>query len=160
MLTNRNIVVAMLVAPILSVIAWWAVGVFIGEKPKPAQPGRSYLLIEQSNCRYASGECDLENADFKLTVSYLESASGPYLAVRSTHALDSMFMTVAYSGSESPPKSMTSVGGHNTRWRMEVNSRPDLQARIRLVASAFGSAWFGDAGIRFLQPQADGYLQR
>lgn len=150
----------MLVAPILSIIAWWAVGVFTGEKPQPAQPGRSYPLIERSNCRYASGACDLENADFKLTVSYLEGVSGPYLIVRSTHALDSMFMTVASSGSESPPKSMTAVGEHSTRWRMEVNSLPDPQARIRLVASASGSAWFGDAGTRFLQPQTDGHPQR
>ncbi len=152
MLTDRNVIIAMLVAPVLSILGWWAAAAFIGEKPQPAQEGRTYPLLEKSNCRYASGICDLENVDFKLVLTYVEDASGPYLAVRASHTLQGIVMTVGYAVGELSPGAMTAVGEQGTHWRMALDSRPELQARIRLVASGSGSTWFGDASTQFLQP--------
>ena len=66
MFTNKHVIVALIVAPVLSVLAWYAVGSFTGEQPTPAEPGQSYPLVEKSNCRYPSGECELENEDFSV----------------------------------------------------------------------------------------------
>ena len=74
--TNKHVVVAMLVAPILAILAWYSIDYFLAEKPHAALPGAAYALIAKSNCRYDSGECDLENGDFKLTLRPVPGASG------------------------------------------------------------------------------------
>ena len=68
MFKNKHVVIAMLVAPVLAIMAWFAVDYFVGERPHAATPGSAYTLVAKSNCRYASGQCDLENADFKLRI--------------------------------------------------------------------------------------------
>ena len=40
----------------------------VAERSHVAKPGSSYSLIAKSNCRYESGQCDLVNSDFKLTI--------------------------------------------------------------------------------------------
>ena len=68
MFTNKHVVIAMLVAPLLAIMGWYAVDYFVAERPHVAQPGASYRLIAKSNCRYESNQCDLENGDFKVTL--------------------------------------------------------------------------------------------
>ncbi len=159
MLSNKNLVVAILVAPVLSILGWWAVGALIGEKPRSAQEGQIYPLLEKSSCRYASGLCELENVDFKLVLSYREDNLGPYIAVHASHSLQGILMAVGPAESESAPGEMNATGGQGTQWRMSLDSRPDPQARIRLVARVAGSTWFGDASTHFLQPAVDGVMR-
>lgn len=159
MLSNKNLVVAIFVAPVLSILAWWAVGAFIGEQPRPVQEGRTYPLLEQSNCRYASGLCELQNVDFKLVLSYREDKLGAYLAVDASHSLQDILMAVGPAESETVPGEMKVIGEQGTQWRMALDNRPGSQARIRLVARAAGSSWFGDASTHFLQPEAEGLSQ-
>ena len=68
MFKNKHVVIAMLVAPVLSILAWLAVDYFISERPHVAESGATYALIAKSNCRYDSGQCDLENSDFSLSM--------------------------------------------------------------------------------------------
>ena len=68
MFSNKHVLVAMLVAPVLAIMAWFAVDYFVAERPHAAEEGATYTLLAKSNCRYASGKCDLENADFELTI--------------------------------------------------------------------------------------------
>ena len=42
MLTNKHVVIALIVAPILAVIAYFATDAAVGEKPHKAQAGKSY----------------------------------------------------------------------------------------------------------------------
>jgi hypothetical protein len=159
MLSNKNLVVAILVAPVLSILGWWAMGEFIGEKPRSAQEGQSYPLLEKSSCRYASGLCELENVDFKLVLSYREDNLGPYILVNASHSLQGILMAVGPGDSELTPGAMNMIGEQGTQWRMSLDSRPDPQARIRLVARVAGSTWFGDASTHFLQPAVDGVMR-
>jgi hypothetical protein len=39
---NKHVVIAMIVAPILAVLAWFAVGALVGEKAQVAKPGGAY----------------------------------------------------------------------------------------------------------------------
>ena len=78
--TNKHVVIAMIVAPVLAVLAWFATGQLSGEKPQPAEQGKSYPLVEKSNCRYPSGACDLENENFKLRLTVEESTLAPPIA--------------------------------------------------------------------------------
>jgi len=59
-LKNKHLVIAMLVAPVLAVLSYFALDVLVGERPKPAEEGQSYPLVEKPDCRYASGHCGLK----------------------------------------------------------------------------------------------------
>jgi len=160
MFTNKHVIIAMIVAPILSILAWFAVGNLIGEKPQPAQSGNSYPLVEKSNCRYDSGVCDLENEDFKLTLALQEGVSGQQLVLHASHPLEGVVMSVAGPASEAQPDAMRAADGQGLEWRMALDARPDPKQRIRLVARAAGISYFGEASTLFLQPSDRMKLQR
>ena len=60
--------IALLVAPMLAIIAWFAVDYFVAERPQAASPGESYPLVARPNCRRLSDACELANADLTLTL--------------------------------------------------------------------------------------------
>jgi len=68
-LTNKHLIIAMIVAPILAVIAYYGVDRVVSETPHKAVKGQSYPLAAKSNCRYKSGECTLKNGDISLTIN-------------------------------------------------------------------------------------------
>lgn len=151
MFTNKHVVVALLVAPVLSVLAWFAVGNLIGEKAEPALPGNSYPLAGKSNCRYASGLCELENADITISLR-LDESVGTALELTASHPLDAALMSVADPAADPGPRAMQPGGGDGKRWRLLLNGRPAKAERIRLVVSLAGSAYFAEASTAFLQP--------
>ena len=152
MFTNKHVIVAMIVAPILSILAWVAVGQFTGEQAAPARPGQSYPLAEKSNCRYASGSCDLQNEDFTLRLSVEEGPGRPQIVLSSSHPLEGVVMSIAAPDSDDPPSGMRATDGQGLAWRVGLNTMPAPGERIRLVARAGGSSYFGDASTAFLEP--------
>lgn len=152
MFKNKHVIIAMIVAPILSILAWFAVGQFTGEQPKPAEPGASYPLVEKSNCRYKSGACDLENEDFKLRLTLQQGVTGPELLLSSSHPLEGAVLAVGGEQSASSPAAMRASDGQGLAWRIVLADVPAPQERVRLVARAGGSSYFADASTTFLQP--------
>lgn len=150
MFTNKHVVIAMIVAPVLSVLAWFAVGHLIGEKPQKAVAGQSYPLVEKSNCRYPSGSCDLENAEFQLRLSVEESPSGASMLLTASHALQGVLLAVADAGEETEPSMMRAVDGQGLQWRLAMGDVPANNQRIRLIARAAGSSYFGEASTLFM----------
>ncbi len=159
MFTNKHVIIAMLVGPVLAILAWYAVGNLIGEQPKAAQSGNSYPLVAKSNCRYESGACELENEDFKLTLVYQDGLSGPQLVLRSSHPLEGVALGVGLPGVEETPATMRATDGQGLEWRLAIGGAPAPDERIRLVAMAGGSSYFADASTMFLQPRGE-QLQR
>ena len=156
MLTNKHVIVAMIVAPVLSILAWFSIGEFIGEKPQVALPGQSYPLVEKSNCRYESGLCELENEDFRLKLFYQDNEAGKQLVLRSSHILEGVVISVGIPEGKEQPDSMRSTDEQGMEWRLALGSRPAPEERMRLVAKAAGSTYFGEAGTLFLQPGEEG----
>ncbi len=150
--TNKHVVIAMIVAPVLAVLAWFATGQFAGEKPHAAVPGQSYPLVEMSNCRYPSGACDLHNEEFRLRLGAVAEGSRE-LVLTSSHPLDGVVLGLSRPEEESRPTMMRAVGGQGLEWRLILGSAPQPGQRIRLVAMAGGSSYFADADTAFLQPQ-------
>lgn len=66
MFKNKHFILALLIAPILSIIAYFGTDMALSEKPHAAKEGETYKLASKSNCRYTSGLCDMENGDFKV----------------------------------------------------------------------------------------------
>jgi hypothetical protein len=150
MFTNKHVIVAMIVAPVLAVLAWIAVGQFAGEQAAPAQPGSSYPLVEKSNCRYPSGACDLQNEDFRLRLTVQEAPGGSQMVLTASHSLEGVVVSVASPDNDQPPSGMRATDGRGLEWRMGLAAMPSSGERIRLVARAEGSSYFGDASTTFL----------
>lgn len=151
--TNKHVVSAMLVAPVLAVLAWFGAGEFIGEQPRHAEPGASYPLLEKSNCRYGSGACDLQNEDFKLTLT--RSNPDSELLLRSSHPLAGVVLGQGLPEENVAPVAMLANDSQGMLWRLPRPAVPRPQERIRIVAMAGGTAYFGDAATTFLQPVAE-----
>ena len=149
--TNRHVVIALIVGPILAILAWIGVGQIAGEKAAVALAGNSYPLVEKSDCRYESGHCKLENEDFKLLVRLEKRGIDPVLVLQSAHALEGVVMSIAEPGSEKAPVAMRSSGTQNSEWVIPLEEMPTSRQRIYLVASSGGVKYFGDVATLFIQ---------
>jgi len=67
-LKNKHMILAMFVAPVLAIIAYFSVDYMVSEKPRAAQPGSTYKLAAKSSCRYKSGACTLKNGDVEVHI--------------------------------------------------------------------------------------------
>lgn len=152
LLTNKHVVIALIVAPVLAVLAWFAAGQLTGERPRAAAPGQSYPLLERSNCRWPSGACDLRNKEFNLRLMPVEEGSRELVLI-SSHPLDGAVLGIGLPDEDSLPVMMRAVDGQGLEWRLVLDSDPLPAQRIRLVAMAGGTSFFGDAATTFLQPQ-------
>ncbi|MFK8050147.1 MAG: hypothetical protein AB8B81_17090 [Halioglobus sp.] len=149
MFTNKHVVIAFIVAPILSVLAWFAVGNLMGEQPHRAAPGAAYPLIARSNCRYASGRCDLENEDFKLAIK-MEDAR--VLELSSEHPLRGVLVSVGDAAKSITPSSMSEVAKGGTHWRLQLTQNPEPEDVIRLVAATKDNSYYGETALEFVKP--------
>ena len=146
--TNKHVVIAMIVAPILAILAWFAVGQIAGEKPSLAIQGKAYPLVEKSNCRYASGLCELENEEFKLVLELDEDLN---LSIRSAHALTGIMISVGNPQQSVEPVAMNAMDNSAQHWRLRLAATPGLGDRIRLVAATQSNSYFGDAASTFIK---------
>ncbi len=151
MLTDKHVVVALLVAPVLAVLAWFAVGSLIGETPHAVQAGASYPLVERSNCRYASGRCDLENEDLELSLVMRTETGSPTLLMRSSHPLDAALLAVVEEGMDGQPDPMQASGSSPLEWSLPLVTIPAQQQRLRLVVNARGATWYAEVSTRWLE---------
>ena len=151
---NKHVVVALLVAPILSILAWYAVGNIYGEKPQAAQSGEAYKLVGRSNCRYASGSCDLHNADFELTLEpEMLAASSVALTMTSSHALQSAVLGLAEGNSAPEPAPMTQTAEDGTRWQGLLPRPSSPESTIRIAVTAQGATWYAEVSAIFLETE-------
>jgi hypothetical protein len=150
--TNKHVVVAMLVAPVLAILAWFAVDYFLSEKPHAAVPGGAYALIAKSNCRYDSGQCDLENGDFKLTLKPVPgSAGGTALELMSRFPLQTATIGLIDADNEGQPTAMLPSGSESTRWLAALPAQLSATTLIRLAVIAKETTYYAEVPVIFLQ---------
>lgn len=160
MFTNRHVIVALLVAPVMAILAWFAVGQLIGERAAPAQAGQSYPLLAQSNCRYASGSCELKNAELWLRLE-AESGAAPQLRLTASHSLDGVKLAVAASAegrtaggdSTASPRALDPRGDDGRTWVLPLPGDLPADAQLQLVARAAGALYFAETGTAFAAPR-------
>lgn len=146
--TNKHVIVALIVTPILAVLGWLATDMLVAEKPHVAVKGESYPLVEKSGCRYAGGECELANADFKLALAMPEPG---LLAINASHPLEGVKVALGQSGEHSArPVSLTMDDAEGKRWRGTVGF-PEPGDRFHLVASAGGAIYFAEVSQAFTE---------
>ncbi len=150
---NKHVVVAMLVAPVLAILAWFAVDNLVGEKPHAARAGADYPLVAKSNCRYESGSCDLENAEFRLTLTGTPGGDqGLRLSVVSKHRLVALSAGLAPSpGEPALPVPLAPEDESGLAWSGSLGASATEGAAIQLVATAGESRYFAEVPTVWLE---------
>lgn len=152
MFTNKHVVVAMLVAPVLAIMAWFAVDRFIGEQPHAAKAGAAYSLVAKSNCRYASGQCDLANGDFEITLrSSAHTGRGQAIDLASRFPLQQAMLATVEGGTETAPAAMRASDAGARRWSGVINQPKGPESRIRLAVTAQETTYFAEVPVTFLE---------
>ncbi|BFM18132.1 hypothetical protein R50073_43150 [Maricurvus nonylphenolicus] len=151
--TNKHVVVALLVAPILAILSYFAIDHMVGETPHAAKAGSSYQLVEKPNCRYNSGRCGLKNGEFELTLqAEWRGHTRMLLQLSSVHQLDGVKVAWAEAkegGWEAKPVDMQATNEAGTQWQVEIFPEDPQNNRIHLVASTNETLYFGDAAMAF-----------
>jgi hypothetical protein len=152
MFKNKHVVVAMLVAPVLAILAWFAVDYFIGERPHAAKEGAAYTLIAKSNCRYESGQCDLENSDFKLSIRPTSiTAEGVQLELTAVFPLQSATLGLINDGTPAEASPMDADGAEALVWTARIDRPHNEDSIIRVAVTADGAVWYAEIPTIFLE---------
>lgn len=106
-LSNKHVIIAMIVAPILAVLAYLATDSVVSEKPSAAKTGESYPLAARSNCRYQSGKCSLFNGDVELVIR-AERIDESYVVLRlqASHAISQALIAIGEADKMPMPQQM------------------------------------------------------
>ena len=84
---NKHVIVAMVVAPILAVFAWFATGMLVDEQGHTMKDGSLYTLNVKSNCRWESGKCSLKNEDIQIDITGKYTSYTLELAMKSSSSI-------------------------------------------------------------------------
>ncbi len=145
---NKHVVTAMIVAPVLAVLAYVATDNLVKETPHTAVVGETYRLIAKSNCRFSSGRCDLENASFRITLQLNDDSR--QLELSSSHVLQKVQIGfVDDAGTEVQPVSLKANTGTLNSWSLDLPSNVNSQATARLAIHAGDAIYFAETGMQF-----------
>ena len=146
--TNKHVVVALLVAPFLAIGAWYAVGLIGAETPQRAVPGQSYPLVAKSNCRYASGQCSLENGDIEFELIPATSDGARSLKITSNQSVGRVMLGLG--ADNNPPKpDEASYDSSTQSWIYSVSD--DQAEKLFFVAEIRGSRYFAKLDTVFFE---------
>lgn len=149
MFKNKHVIVALIVAPILALISYFAVDYMVSEKPQAAKPGTAYPLVAKSNCRYTSGRCRLENGDFVVTVTVPANT----LKVTSPHVLSHVEVYIATDSDDTGDFIHLQPNEDGRHWSVSLPVRPTESHLLRIVTIAADTIYYGETILTFMNYQ-------
>ncbi|MBL4828112.1 MAG: hypothetical protein JKY66_10460 [Spongiibacteraceae bacterium] len=151
MFKNKHIIVAMIVAPILAVGAYFTTDYVVSEKPHLAKEGGAYQLIPKSNCRYKSGRCTFKNGTFEASLqAKIPGDNTMVLSLDSVHSLDGVKL-VLLDGKQfdNRPVDMQADNAERTRWVVTLPQTQHDNSQLRIVMAANSAVYFGETQTDF-----------
>jgi len=151
MFKNKHIIVAMMVAPLLAIAAYFATDMLVGEKPHKVEPGSNYQLLGQPNCRYESGKCVMGNGNFKVTITGKYTPDGLLLMnLQSNFPLDHASMIVVSDPTDTTAPVAMTLQKEPTQWGIQFNIIKSPEQQLRIVLGAQGAVYFGETITPFI----------
>lgn len=152
--SNKHVIMAMVVAPILAILTYYFVDTIVKEKPHQAIEGASYPLNAKSNCRYTSGRCDLENASFKSFLIVTEKDNQQILTLTSNHSLQDAKIGFSDLDQQSDlelvrPAAMLSISKDGKKWSIVMPMTADANTQLMLAVLANGAHYYAETTMGF-----------
>jgi len=150
-LKNKHMVLAMFVAPVLALIAYFATDHIVSEKPHAVQQGASYKLAAKSNCRYQSGQCTLQNGDVEVNVR-IERITGSLieLILQANMPLQNALASFIIGDDETEPVVMQPAVSAENTWRAKFDIVDVETSSLRLVLELSGSLFYAETPAVFI----------
>lgn len=155
-LKNKHFIMAMVIAPVLAVIAYFATDYVVSEPPQEARPGQSYKLAAKSNCRYQSGVCTLNNGDVELRLRAERlSEHTVLLALSSTLEIQNALISIATSDNATSPTAMSPPEANSgpaaeKQWQMQVEVDEPEKTKVRLAVNIAGATYYAEIPAVFI----------
>lgn len=150
MFTNKHVIAALIITPILAVLAYFSVDSLVSEKPHKAVAGNNYPLVAKPNCRYSSGRCSMKNGEFEVHFTLSEQPGGLKMELDSVFPLDGVRVSLAESNqSQDLPVELQPVNNDNTRWTATFPVNYQGTEQMRVVLSAQGVFYYGETVAAF-----------
>ncbi|MCK6265287.1 hypothetical protein KP803_18640 [Vibrio sp. ZSDE26] len=152
MFKNKHLVVAMLVAPILSIVAYLGTDMALSEKPHAAKKGEAYKLLSKSNCRYTSGLCDMENGEFKIQFrSESVTDTQLFLSLSSKLPLQGIKLSlVDDQDAAGTPVNMQPLDDSELNWNVELPAPASDESWLRVAIQSNDTLYYGDTQTVFV----------
>ena len=144
---------ALIIAPILAVISYFAIDHMVSEKPHKAKAGASYRLIAKPNCRYPSGKCTFKNGNFEVElVLDPKGANQLLLSLKSNFSLQGAKVSLSDIGDASlSPEDMLMMDADGKYWQQNYSQALSESSEIRMVLAAADAIYFGDTQVGFVE---------
>lgn len=151
--TNKHVITAMVVAPILAVISYFTVDMVVKEAPTAAVPGQSYPLLAKPNCRYTSGACTLVNADFKSELVVISEASRDVLQLTASHTLQDVKIGFSRVKEDPPaePQSMRAQDAKHKVWSIALPLKANEENKLVIAILSNGSHYYAETAMGFAE---------
>ncbi|EGU30037.1 hypothetical protein VII00023_15668 [Vibrio ichthyoenteri ATCC 700023] len=153
MFKNKHIIIALLVAPILSILAYVGTDLALSEKPHAAKEGTNYKLVSKSNCRYTSGLCDMANGEFKVKFRS-ESLSNDELELSLTASfpLEGVKLSmVDNQDAMGTPVNMQAADNTGKVWTIMLPAPASPESWLRVAIQSDGVLYYGDTQMAFVK---------
>ncbi|MFW7523968.1 hypothetical protein ACODM8_07490 [Vibrio ostreicida] len=153
MFKNKHFVVALLIAPILSILAYVATDMAVSEPPQVAKEGETYQLVSQSNCRYTSGLCDMKNGDFKIKFrSEKLTATDLELSLHAAYPLQGVKVSlVDQQGDDQLPIDMQPRNPSEQDWHIRLPAPLSSESWLRVAVQSQGTLYYGQTQTTFVK---------
>jgi len=150
-LKNKHIILAMFVAPVLALIAYFATDHVVSEKPQAALQGGSYKLAAKSNCRYQSGQCTLHNGDVEVNVR-AERVTGSLieLILHANMPLQNALASFVVGDDETEPTVMQRAVSEENTWRAKFELVEPEKSTLRLALELSDTLFFAETPAVFI----------
>ena len=143
LLKNKHVITAMIVAPILAIITFFATDYVVSEQPQAAQEGSSYKLAGRPNCRYTSGVCTLKNGDVLMDISF----DNAVLNIDSQLALNGVKVAL----NDNAPLAMNNTDTNNEKWQVAFPTAPSVTDTLKLAIESNGVVYYAEQSLGFIK---------
>lgn len=140
---SKHVLAAMIITPVLAVIAFFATDKIVSERPHAAKAGQSYELISRSNCRYTSGVCSLKNGNFLVDVEF--QTQEQTFTVKANHPLQGV--KIGFDNGE--PITMQESDDTRENWVASMDLVLLESETFQLVAKANDALYFAENSMVF-----------
>lgn len=151
---NKHVILAMFVAPVLSIIAYFAVDFIVSEKPHSAREGNSYRLVADSNCRYKSGHCSLQNGDVKIMLE-AKAVSEKQIELYLNSELPVQYAVITYieEAIESEPVQLQASQSQKNTLYAKLGLVAPEKSHLRLALKIYNTMYYAETPAVFIDYQ-------